>query len=775
MYAVIHSTGSPAARRWLGATISFAAVLALFAVTGCGGEAEVTVARPPSGTMSPTPANTPAANTPTPVAETVVEGQVLLPPQSVAARSVWQQFAGVFVSAVEALTGAVEPVGAGVTVRLIRLQQDDIGGNGVVEGGDELAVAQTDTEGRFAFDDGELPAGIGVDTCRLMLQVDAGGSATRAFVDSADVDVSFASEAALRLILEAIAAGDAELCDFSNSEITAIADAVADVDATVGGTSPAEINAAATAAARSDASVQEALQAAVPPVDTPTGQPSTSTPVPPATATRTDVPTRTPTSVATDIPTRTFTPQGTPTATAAATLTPTRTHTQTPTRTSTHTPTQTNTNTPTLTNTVATATHTNTQTPTNTQTQTPTNSHTPTQTATVEVPTSTPTTEPTGLPTGTAATMTPTAMPTGTSATEVPTDTPAQATNTPAPPTNTAVPPTNTAPPSNTPVPPTNTPTQTPTRTPTSTPTFTHTQGVTSRTCVLNSALEGGSRLFLRTAAAGVLVRPTGSFEIACEAPGPNGQASCTCDVNEFDAIPLLGIGDVCVAPAGPCPAGVQACDGGRAIDLDLKADHNIGTCTSQGNCAAQCDTHCAGFGATYSRQDSTCEGFCAGGASLDMACTDDAGCPGSNCPGKEPAQGGVHAGACNCTCIGRGLGAPAVAGSIACNLGLAITVERDNNQICGDVPASITLAPVCGALSTRYAQGLTLQANNRTGAADRLPPGRNSDPLMKTGVPKTCDQFNADNLTGMKFVGYLQFWDSALGDILTEEEFVCQ
>lgn len=815
--------GSPTSRIRSGlAGVFVAALFVAILQAGCGGEAEVVVAHPPSGTHSPTR----PASTPTPVAADVVDGQVLLPSQSVASLSAWQQFASIFASAVEALTGDVEPVGAGVNVRLIRIQQDDIDENGNIQGGDELAVAETDSDGRFTFDDDDLPNGIGVDTCRLLLQVDAGGSATRALVYSDAVDVSFESEAALRLILEAIADGNGELCDFSNSDIADIVDAVDAVDATVGGTTPAEINAAATAAARADEGVQQALQAALPPIDTPTAGtqlPATETPAV-ATATRTEAATRTPTTAATRTPTtvviatRTFTPQGTPTGTATATRTAVP-PTNTPTRTNTSTATRTNTaiNTATHTNTaVNTATPTNTPTRTNTltHTRTATLTHTiaPTNTATAQ-PTNTTVSTPTGVPTGTAATHTPTGVPTSTAATETPvatdtpaqaTNTPAQATNTPVAPTNTAVPPTSTpiaptntaVPPTDTPVPPTNTvvpsntptrtptgtATRTPTRTPTQTPTFTQTQSTTTQTCTLNSAT---SRLFLQLPQTGILVRPAGSFEIECGAPGGNGQRACTCDVNEFDAIPLLGIGDVCVAGAGPCDPGVQACNGGRALDLDLKGDHNIGTCNSQAACATACNTHCTGFGASYARQDSSCEGFCAGGPNLNGVCTADANCPQSNCPGKEPLNGvpQLHAGVCNCTCIGAGLGTAAPAGSMSCKLGLAITVERDNDQICGNVPPSITLAPVCGTISTTHAEGRSLDANNG-GDRDRLPPcgGRNQPPcrddspiLEKNGVLKTCQQFNTGSLTGLHLVGYLQFYDSSLGDILTEEEFICQ
>jgi len=368
-------------------------------------------------------------------------------------------------------------------------------------------------------------------------------------------------------------------------------------------------------------------------------------------------------------------------------------------------------------------------------------------------------------------TFTPTATPAGSAATATPTDTPVD--------TPTAGPPTDT--PTDTPTagPPTDTPTApAATSTPTSTPTQTPTATVEAVICTLNNQV-GGSALRLRTAASpgGVLVRPNGSLRLITGPTGPNGQRATTCEVIEIDAIPLLGIGDVCVAPAGPCQPAVQACTGGAPLNLDVKANHNIGACGSQAACAASCNAHCDTFGATYDRQDSSCEGFCAGGPNHEMACTQDSQCPNGTCPGQEPTQAGPHAGVCNCTCLGDELGANAPAGSMSCNLGLAITVERDNNQICGDAIPSITLAPLCGGITTTNAMGKAINVNNvSSGSVSRLPPGNaNVAPYQVNGALKTCAQVDSQQLTGFKLVGYLMFYDSSLNDILVEEEFVCQ
>ncbi len=336
---------------------------------------------------------------------------------------------------------------------------------------------------------------------------------------------------------------------------------------------------------------------------------------------------------------------------------------------------------------------------------------------------------------------------------------------------------TPTSPPTDTPTPagPTATPTETPTPgaatatpTETATPTATNTPepGLGSHTCTLDPASK--LRLNLETSPLGVT--PSGSIDIDCAATNPgDGVSLCTCDVNNLDAIPLLGIGDVCVYPAGPCPAAKFDCDGGSALDVDSYSDHNVGTCTSNANCSATCDTFCSGLSASHTQQASTCEGFCAGGPNHEMACVEDADCPDGQCPGQEPIQGGNHSGVCNCTCQALEQGSNAGAGAFSCNLGLEITVERDNDQICGNTAPSISLAPLCGPLTTARADGVLEHVNNKT--------GNNNDigPMNITGTGMSCTNFAAGNLTGLTLVGYLGFFDSSIADILAEEEFICQ
>ena len=347
------------------------------------------------------------------------------------------------------------------------------------------------------------------------------------------------------------------------------------------------------------------------------------------------------------------------------------------------------------------------------------------------------------LPTATQTfTFTPTATPVGSAATAT-----ATATDTP------------TSPPGA----PTDTPTDTPTPTPTSTPL----PGLGTNTCVLDF---GQSQLLLTLETSVLGVNPSGSVSIDCSAVDPvTGISLCTCDVISIDAIPLLGVGDVCVASGGACPVAEYDCDGGSPLDLDHYSDHDVGNCTSNAGCAASCDAFCTALGSTHTRQASSCEGFCLGGPNDEMACVEDADCPSGNCPGLEPVQGGIHAGDCNCSCQATNVGSPSSAGTFTCGLGLAITVERDNDQICGNVPPAISLPPLCGALTSARADGVLEHVNSKPKKSDDI------GPLNTTGAGLACNTFGGGSVTGLKLVGYLAFFDSSLTDIFVQETFVCQ
>jgi hypothetical protein len=278
--------------------------------------------------------------------------------------------------------------------------------------------------------------------------------------------------------------------------------------------------------------------------------------------------------------------------------------------------------------------------------------------------------------------------------------------------------------------------------------------------------LGAGSQLFLQTAALPLTLVPTGTFSIECGVPGPDGTTDCACELMEFGAVVIPAIGDVCVNPASGCEPGRVDCNGGAALDVDLNADHNIGTCESNAECATACDAHCTALGAGYVRQSHGCEGYCLGGSNDEAECSRDSECTGGQCPGGEPV---AHFQTCNCVCAGTDLGDASAPGGMACNLGTQINVELPSDGDCGDT-ATIRLAPVCGNVSTETSTGVVTDANNTAGSTIPAPGAESVE-----GVEVSCENFKAGNITGLQLRGQLGFFDSTLGDIRARNTFSCQ
>lgn len=387
----------PRRARWI------SALALLLVVAGCGGDAGVEV-RSGGGGQGGGPR---------------VAGQVKMPNGEVAGSfSLLRRFAAAFVERVEALVAVnVEPVGRNVVVELVRLRSEDVVA-GRIGGGELIFTSSTEDTGQYQV---ELQKDTDANTCRYMVQVGSGedDTLTRAFVFSTSepVDINFQSEAAVRLILQALADNNADLCEISAAEISNIYAAVVAAPATVNGTTVAALNADARNVAAADPGVQAALASALglEPTVRPT---ATRTPVPPS-ATRTRTPTAPAGTTATPTASVTQTPRATRTDTPLFTTSPTPTRTPSAgTPTATRTPTTTPTLTPTSTSTPVPATATATAPPTSTDTpvaptSTPTNTPVPTNTATptqTDTPSATPTNTATRTATNTAtATRTPTA------------------------------------------------------------------------------------------------------------------------------------------------------------------------------------------------------------------------------------------------------------------------------------------------------------------------------------------------------------------------------
>ncbi len=250
----------------------------------------------------------------------------------------------------------------------------------------------------------------------------------------------------------------------------------------------------------------------------------------------------------------------------------------------------------------------------------------------------------------------------------------------------------------------------------------------------------------------------TGAIDIIVGTTAPDGKAEAECELQFFDPMPLLSIGFVCFTSGAPCPVGEIDCNGGNALDVDMLSDHNIGVCTGNADCATQCTAHCApdsvfNFG---------CEGFCIGGQNDGLPCVDAGNCPSGSCPGRVVAHGNI----CGCDCLGVG-GAPSAAGGLQCNLSVNINVE--SAAPCGDGDVLIGVGTRCLPLTTETITSQIVDANNTPGKL--FPPSG----FTNTGARADCPALATSTTTGIKLVGAVNFFDSALGDLTTTELLICQ
>ena len=144
---------------------------------GCGGNAGLSINSTCAGGSGPQ-----------------IKGVVQMPRGRVAqAGDLWQRVAGSLWAEAAAITGAVSPVGRGVTVELVELRPEDApdGSGGVV------AVALTNQDGEFCVG---LPEGTDQNVCRFVVQVGSSDddTLTRAFVFNSDRPASTSTSAARR-------------------------------------------------------------------------------------------------------------------------------------------------------------------------------------------------------------------------------------------------------------------------------------------------------------------------------------------------------------------------------------------------------------------------------------------------------------------------------------------------------------------------------------------------------------------------------------------------
>jgi hypothetical protein len=304
---------------------------------------------------------------------------------------------------------------------------------------------------------------------------------------------------------------------------------------------------------------------------------------------------------------------------------------------------------------------------------------------------------------------------------------------------------------------PTNTP-PTVVGTPTATPT-TGGEELGTHTCNLIPGMDA-SRISLNVAALPVPLAFSlnGSVSLSCGAVGDGGIASCTCDVQTIAPVVIPNIGVVCIAKSEkPCDAAEIACNGGPPLGIDLTSNATTGSCTGNADCVTSCDTYCNSIGAVTS--SGACTGFCSAGTM--QACSLDADCLPDNgaCNGPDPV--GDKADICQCTCVDAAAGGNSRPGEFQCNLGSDLNVE--NAAPCDGTDIKIAVGSTCVAMTTGTASSIVNNTNFTEGAT--LPA---SGPLEAQGSPTSCDNLKADNLTGLKVRGVVNFFGSALGDIVT-------
>ncbi|MEO8601020.1 MAG: hypothetical protein ABI629_00440 [bacterium] len=240
---------------------------------------------------------------------------------------------------------------------------------------------------------------------------------------------------------------------------------------------------------------------------------------------------------------------------------------------------------------------------------------------------------------------------------------------------------------------------------------------------------------------------------------GEGSQA--VCEVNNLNPISIPAIGFVCITPGAGCAPGHRDCNGGDALGVDVQSDGNIGSCTGNSDCAAQCAASC-GAGKTSA---GACTGFCSAGA--QGACADDMACLPNDgaCNGDDPVS---TPNVCQCTCTNENAFGASAAGDIQCQLSSHLVVETA--APCDGTDVSINVGDSCIPVSTQRAVGKITNSNYGTGT---VPPAPNVND--QTGAEISCAALDSSTTTGLVGVGAVNFFGSALGDLSVGLKATCQ
>jgi hypothetical protein len=281
--------------------------------------------------------------------------------------------------------------------------------------------------------------------------------------------------------------------------------------------------------------------------------------------------------------------------------------------------------------------------------------------------------------------------------------------------------------------------------------------------------------------------------------PISDNTAEMACSIISIDPINIPAIGNVCITPPDtPCEGspGTIDCDGGSLLGIELLSDGNIGACESNAACDTNCDTYCGGIGGV--QQTSGCTGHCSGSTpqpcNTDAECLNNEGCtaagmpqecctgdgtgtcgePNGACNGPDPV--GSAANLCQCQCVNTAAGPEARAGDFQCQLGSSLVVETA--APCDGMDVAIAVGTACIPVTSGTAEASITNANlNPEGCPGGGPPCMlpASGPAINSGAPVACENYDTGPLTGAKGVGVVNFFGSALGDIVTELFAVCK
>jgi hypothetical protein len=325
------------------------------------------------------------------------------------------------------------------------------------------------------------------------------------------------------------------------------------------------------------------------------------------------------------------------------------------------------------------------------------------------------------------------------------------------------------------------------------------TDGLANSDCPGNGNCQSNSSLFSTIAASSpnpLFDTPTTArMEYTIGTPDPvTGRTSVSCSSPRIDATdfgPIIGI--VCQR-AFPTPwcglDGVIDCDGGETVDARYEINHDVDDCglsddpneTDPNNlagpaeCAASCQTHCAGLPGSFRVFNSSCEGYCKLGDKDGLICLNDLDCtvpntdpnfPGAldvlasgECAGGEPV---AHANRCQCECKEID-GGPSRPGAFSCEEGVITILE--SSAPCDDLGISL-ITKTCAARGTATFSARFTKADNNQGVI--------LAPTPRTGSPASCRQLAQNNLGTNHMAGVHNQLDGGLGDQSTMWEARCQ